>query len=290
VINPPLEIKGVEVSAVERPRPLATDGGSTTVQLPVQLVPTKPTLSGGAARTFVLALLGCPDAAKASEDACFHLSHRTWHSAMVTIMDAESTLYDIREQVVHSRLSHVPTNFCFLFNGHALDPNVEATIKAATVAVVASPPDSHGDPQHIVLIDNVHCNIGPTFMGAMASPTPGITQLLLLISIFCTGAFFVYLTLHHRSMRGAARRGDGRFYKYNRVPASAHEEQALMDDKVEPPADNGNSENSRIPCLPSRLRFTSRPMFKPTRYAPFNVKVATSPPHAQADASGPAKN
>ena len=58
-------------------------------------------------------------------------------------MRAESTLHDIREAVVASRLSHVPTNVCFLFNGHALDPNVEATIKAGSVALVTTPPDTH---------------------------------------------------------------------------------------------------------------------------------------------------
>ena len=49
-------------------------------------------------QTFVLALLGCPEAVKASEDACFHLSHRTWHSAMITLMKPDSMLVDIRDQ------------------------------------------------------------------------------------------------------------------------------------------------------------------------------------------------
>jgi hypothetical protein len=56
--------------------------------------------------------------------------------------------------VIQSRLSHLPTNFCFLYNGHPLDPNVESTMKAADVAVSY-------ESQYIVLIDNVHCNIGP---------------------------------------------------------------------------------------------------------------------------------
>ena len=73
---------------------------------------------------------------------------------MVTIMSGDSTLHDIREQVINSRLSHVPTNFCFLFNGHSLDPNVEETIKATSVAIVTNMPDTHGT-QHIILIDNV---------------------------------------------------------------------------------------------------------------------------------------
>ena len=49
--------------------------------------------------TFVLALLGCPDTAKAAEDSCFHLAHRTWHSAMVTLMSPRASLATIREQV-----------------------------------------------------------------------------------------------------------------------------------------------------------------------------------------------
>ena len=71
-----------------------------------------PALSGGAVPstaaagsdktgkdTYVLAMLGCPEAAKASEDACFHVSHRTWHSAMITIMPHGARVLDIREQV-----------------------------------------------------------------------------------------------------------------------------------------------------------------------------------------------
>ena len=48
-----------------------------------------------------------------------------------------SMLIDIREQVAQSRLTHLPTNFCFLYNGHPLDPNVEASIRAAEVAIVS---------------------------------------------------------------------------------------------------------------------------------------------------------
>ena len=42
--------------------------------------------SSSSRATFVLALMGCPESAKSSEDACFHLGHRTWHSVMITIM------------------------------------------------------------------------------------------------------------------------------------------------------------------------------------------------------------
>ena len=52
-------------------------------------------------------------------------------------MCARSMLIDIREQVVQSRLTHLPTNFCFLYNGHPLDPKVEGSITAEEVAVVS---------------------------------------------------------------------------------------------------------------------------------------------------------
>ena len=207
---------------------------------------------GGEGRTFVLALLGCPDAAKSSEDACFHLSHRTWHSAMVTIMGSASTLGDIREQVMHSRLSHVPTNFCFLFNGHALDPNVEATIKAESVAIVSNPPDTQGT-QYIVLIDNVHCNIGPkvSLISMVTSPSPSTMPLFMLVSFFCSLAFFGYLIIHYRGAHATPSRGPFHQYTYNRVPSSAHESQSLIDADVAAKDDKGR----RIPCLPhSRLR------------------------------------
>ena len=82
------------------PRPTSLNTG-----LPA-IVPTQAqTLAALRARhpqTFVLALLGCPDAAKASEDACFHLSHCTWHSAMITLMKPDSMLVDIRDQGVNA--------------------------------------------------------------------------------------------------------------------------------------------------------------------------------------------
>ena len=103
--------------------------------------------------TFVLALMGCPESAKSSEDACFHLGHRTWHSVMITIMKPTAMLSDIRAQVGHSGLAHMPTDFCFLFRGHPLDPTVEDTIGATRVAV---PMSDH----LVVLIDNEHCIFG----------------------------------------------------------------------------------------------------------------------------------
>ena len=215
-------------------------------------------------RTFVLALLGCPDAAKASEDACFHLSHRTWHSAMVTIMDSESTLKDIRQQVEHSRLSHVPTNFCFLFNGHSLDPNVEGTIQASNVATVANPPDSTGT-QYIVLIDNVHCNIDKMSFSDHLPASPSLMQFLVLCSICCSLGFFLYLGVYCRGQRRAK---GATPYLYNRVPASAHEAQALMDVETNTD-DKGVADCKRIPCLPhARLR----PLFnKSTRRSPLSI-------------------
>ena len=46
-----------------------------------------------------------------------------------------AVLSDIRAQVGHSGLAHMPTDFCFLFRGHPLDPTVEDTIGATRVAV-----------------------------------------------------------------------------------------------------------------------------------------------------------
>ena len=93
--------------------------------------------------------------------------------------------------MVQSRLSHLPTNFCFLYNGHPLDPNVEATMKAADVAV------SH-ESQYIVLIDNVHCNIAPDSngwlsagpanakLGAVPSPAPAVAlAIIFVVGIYC---------------------------------------------------------------------------------------------------------
>lgn len=59
--------------------------------------------------------------------------------------------------MIQSRLSNLPTNFCFLYNGQPLDPNVEFSVRAAAVAITY-------DSQEIVLIDNIHCNIGPELL------------------------------------------------------------------------------------------------------------------------------
>ena len=68
-----------------------------TDESPISPVPLG-TADDASTQVFVLALLGCPDAEKTSEDSCFHLSHRTWHSAMVTIMKPTSQLNEIRAQ------------------------------------------------------------------------------------------------------------------------------------------------------------------------------------------------
>jgi len=236
----------------------AATGKLAPVPVPVPVVARAVTPFGANSdnsRTFVLALLGCPDASKASEDACFHLSHRTWHSAMATIMPAGSSLHDIRNQVMHSRLSHVPTNFCFLYNGHALDPNVEGTIKANDVAIVTNPPDTHS-PQYIVLIDNVHCNIGPPMgvLTSFASSAAGVSPVLattILVSMVCTMAYLSLLAYKE------FRRYMSRPYPsgYNRVPMSETQEaQSLID------SDN-ESGKPNLPCLQARLR----PLFKSAR-------------------------
>jgi hypothetical protein len=59
---------------------------------------TSGMVDDSATKIFVLALLGCPESGKTSDDACFHLDHRTWHSAMITIMKPNSMLNDIRDQ------------------------------------------------------------------------------------------------------------------------------------------------------------------------------------------------
>lgn len=125
---------------------------------PATTAPTVPSVGLHAKQTFVLAMLGCPDASKTSENACFHLSHRLWHSVMITVLPHDAVLLDIRDRVVQSRLSHVPSNFCFLVNGHPLDPNVEVQVKATETAVAS-------DSQQIILIDNEQCRIGTETRG-----------------------------------------------------------------------------------------------------------------------------
>lgn len=82
-------------------------------------------------------------------------------------------------------MSHLPTNFCFLLNGHPLDPSVEANIKAYDVAV------SH-DSQFILLIDNLQCNIGPDSGTLMARRPSGLLAVILCVCLFgvCIGYFF----------------------------------------------------------------------------------------------------
>jgi len=190
-------------------------------------------------------------------------------------MRAQATLQDIREQVLASRLSHVPTNFCFLYNGHALDPNVEGTIPAASVAVTTTAPDTR-TAQYVVLIDNVHCVIASkTFIGTMtqsiglpAPSSPTVSQLLLLVA-FLVGALVAIVYLAHvrgkHSKDGGGREGTFVSYSYNRVPSSeAQEAQALMDSEgggSDKNSDKAESCDKRIPCLPA-ARLHLRPMFK----------------------------
>jgi len=98
----------------------------------------------------VLAMLGCPESAKTTEDMCFHVGYRVWHSAMITIAPHDSLLGLIREKVLNSGLAHMPQSYCFLFKGHPLDPTVEATMRATEVATKSS--------QHLLLfIDTLQC-------------------------------------------------------------------------------------------------------------------------------------
>lgn len=255
VLAPPL------ATPSQQPLPVTRAAANARVAQVPDSAPTiaRPVAIGERARTFVLALLGCPDAAKASEDACFHLSHRTWHSAMATFMAASSTLQDIREQVRQSRLSHVPTNFCFLYNGHALDPNVEKTIQASDVSIVV--PDGQGVSQYVVLIDNIHCNIGPPSsplgsFAIMISTSPFIATIFL-VCLACTIAY-VSLLAWKEACVCFTRQSHTRHCGYDRVPASeARESQALIETEPE-------AETKRIPCFQARLR----PIFKPSRAPP----------------------
>jgi len=102
-------------------------------------------------QTYIVAMIGCPDASKTNEDACFHMGHRTWHSAMITIAERGTTLDKIREKVHNSGLLHMPLGFCFLFKGHPLDPSIESTLKAATIS---TPHEQH----LIVFVDHEVCS------------------------------------------------------------------------------------------------------------------------------------
>ena len=260
----PEEIKippPVVLPDLRAPLDSAHSTGSNAASLNHPVVPTAVTSSvtlnpRDDIKTFVLALLGCPDASKSSEDSCFHLSHRTWHSAMVTIMKADSTLHDIRAQVLESRLSHVPTNFCFLMNGHALDPNVEATIKGASVSMQATGA-GESQAQQIILIDNVHCNISPKFGSSIMGALGGTIHPLVLSSaaIICI-AISVVLVARYLARASHSRHGHGMYY--NRVPAGeAQEAQALIGNDVQ---------HSSVPCIHvPRLRPLFGKASRPTR-------------------------
>ena len=86
------------------------------------------------------------------------------------VVQPDSTLLDMRKQIALTRLSQFPAAFCFLYDGQPFDPSVEASVKAASVAV-AWPPASDAQ-QYIVLIDNLHhCNIGPVATDTFTTST-----------------------------------------------------------------------------------------------------------------------
>eukprot|EP00966_Prymnesium_polylepis_P210845 4882851-Prymnesium_polylepis.1 len=97
-------------------------------------------------------------------------------------------------QVEQSRLSHLPTNFCFLYNGHPLDPNVEAAMKASEVAV------SH-ESQYILLIDNVHCNIADPQRDRLLGLSPA-ARLIVLVLLFIFGGMLGCKLLNTPISRG----------------------------------------------------------------------------------------
>jgi len=150
-------------------------------------------------------------------------------------------LVDIRDQVIQSRLSHLPTNFCFLYNGHALDPNVEGTMKAADVAVSY-------ESQFIVLIDNVHCNIGPEPSNWLpATPSRGTSLLVVylypaamlagLAGAVALATFLICLAFRPKESAAAS---------YEQVPFN-------LDHDKESDTSEGLHPVKMVPCLP-RLR------------------------------------
>lgn len=273
--------------------PSATPSSTATLNLLLSDVPPPAGQAGGVAqanalyrgptetRTFVLALLGCPDENKASEDYCFHLGHRTWHSAMVTIMKADSTLAEIRGQAEQSRLSHVPTNFCFLYNGHSLDPNVETTITAGTVAVATSSADTR-EPQSIILIDNVHCNINKFSIASSAASAIGWTPGNGPTGSFVLGwvgviALSVYLVARCLTKPDPRHHG-----YYSAVALEAQEATSLIDDgKPHDRNDHGKPQDDSVPCLNQVARL--RPLFHKTMNRAQNVAYTfRASPHRQA--------
>jgi len=163
---------------------------------PFKAPATKPiTNPASQLQTFVLAMIGCPEAAKTTEDMCFSMGHRTWHSAMITIADRDTTLSSIREKVLSSRLAHMPTNYCFLFKGYPLDPTIEKTLQATAVAT------SSEQGHSIVLIDNLQCT-------AIKQATP-MLSLSFMGTIYLAGAVvLVLLALTYLAVAPPWRRAD----------------------------------------------------------------------------------
>ena len=100
-----------------------------------------------------------------------------------------NALEDASCYAAQSHLSHLPNNFCFLFNGHPLDPSVEISLKATDVAI---PNAGH----YVLLVDNVHCNIEPKRFDSLI--------LLLLVGV-CLGfaACTFYGDVQTRSRHGS---------------------------------------------------------------------------------------
>jgi len=149
-------------------------------------------------------------------------------------MKPESVLADIREQVVQSRLSHLPTNFCFLFNGHPLDPNVEANMKASDVAIP-------NERQRILLIDNVHCNIASTsaWLAVGASHDKfGAASFTIAPTIAFALIFLVGLALGYAYIR-TPRASGGAVAGYEKVPLFATHDAD----------DNSSHPKPMVPCL-----------------------------------------
>ena len=132
-------------------------GGGASAAEPARsghaLAPAPHSLGGPSPPKFVLSMSGCPDGDATAETACFHVAHRQWHSILITVGETGfTTLYDLRSKAALSGMTQLPTNFCFLFNGHPLDPSAEANIRAVEVAFVYA-------EHYVVLIDNTRCNL-----------------------------------------------------------------------------------------------------------------------------------
>lgn len=145
---------------------MASDDTATD---PVKLVAvSSATAEPTASQNFILAMPGCPDD---NSDSCFNFGRRTWHSVMITLMKPETSLYYVRKQVGLSRFSNVPSDFCFLYKGHALDPSVEANMRAMKVAV-------HNEDQHVIFADTIHCKVG--------SESPTDNEIIIIAVVICT--------------------------------------------------------------------------------------------------------